>query len=156
MMPDLPINSAILPSNEAEVNAKIKWLQYLQGGGLSILIAVVGLSASGLLFKVIMDDRDEDRQELRQSDKEFREAMLEATIEQTKVTSQQTSTQHETNRVLDETKDAIVSIGDDFKELAEEIKVLSENEKHTAERLNRVLEKTWNQATPLPTPEPPK
>lgn len=155
-MPDLPINSAILPSNEAEVNAKIKWLQYLQGGGLSILIAVVGLSASGLLFKVIMDDRDEDRQELRQSDKEFREAMLEAAIEHTKVISQQTSTQHETNRVLDETKDAIVSIGDDFKELAEEIKVLSENEKHTAERLNRVLEKAWNQATPLPTPEPHK
>ena len=163
-MPDLPIN-VVLPSTEAEVNSRIKWLNFLQGGGLSIFIAVIGLAASIILFQVIMSDRNEDRKQIkeeaalyRNEDKEFRKEFLADVVNHTKVTAEQTEIQRDTNKTLEETKNALVDMGDDFKELADQIKVLSTNEKHTAESLNRVLEKAWGQATaqPQPTPQPPQ
>jgi septal ring factor EnvC (AmiA/AmiB activator) len=147
-MPDLPVGT-LLPSNEQEVTTRIKWMNYLQGGGLSILIAIIGLTASSMLFKTIMDDRDEDRQELRESDKSFREQMLKATVEHTTATVRQTTVQEKTNDTLEETKDALVS-------MAEKIENLADEEKNNAQRLDRILEKAWNQVKTPPSSSPEK
>jgi uncharacterized protein (UPF0305 family) len=146
-MPDLPVGT-LLPSNEQEVTTRIKWMNYLQGGGLSILIAIIGLTASSMLFKTIMDDRTEDRQELREADKSFREQMLKATVESTTATVRQTNVQEKTNDTLEETKDALIN-------MAEKIENLADEEKNNAQRLDRILEKAWNQVKTPPgsTPE---
>ena len=160
-MPDLPINNVMLPANTEE---RIKWLTYLQGGGLSLFIAVIGLGFCSVLFYTLMDDRSEDRKDIkeeakisREEDKEFRKQMLEATIDHTTAAVLQTSVQNQTNEALKETKDAIIVMSERFEDVAAEIKELSENEQHTSQRLDRILEKAWNDVRPKTDPvEPPK
>lgn len=153
-MPDMPINQ-VLPVNDPEVNTRIKWLTYLQGGGLAIFVAVLAISATSVLFKALMDDRNEDRQTIRDEtkrtrdeDKEFRQQMLNATIEHTTATVRQTTVQEKTNEGLEEVKDALVGI-------RERIENLADNEAETAKRLDRMIEKAWTAARPNPSTEQP-
>ncbi len=163
-MPELPINT-ILP-NKDEVESRIKWMTFLQGGGLSILISVIGLGLASTLFYFLMNNYKEDRAQMRddskiarEADSQFREQMLKATVEHTVATTQQTETQKQTNEIMDETKDAIVSMSNRFEEVADKIEDLSSSQKHTGERLDRILEKAWNDVKqsapqqPQPTPK---
>lgn len=146
----------LLPNTEAEVTSQIKWLTYLQGGGLSLLISVFGLSFSGVLFYTLVSNMTEDRSQLKQEiqtqreqDKLFRDKQLEATIAHINVTAQQTATQTKTNEILEEVKDG-------FSDLADKIEKLADNEQHSAERLDRMLEKAWNNVKENPQSSIPK
>ena len=151
-MPELPINSALIPQKE-DVESQIKWFQYLGSGGLSILISVIGLGLASTLFYFLMNNYSEDRNQMREdaklareADNQFREQILKATVDHTIATMQQTATQQQTNEILDETKDAM-------KEVAEKIEEFAVNQKHTGERLDRILEKAWNDSQSKNTPK---
>ena len=120
---------SLLPKNETEVNSQIKWLTYLQGGGLSLLIAVFGLSFSGVLFYTLVNNMTEDRAQLKQEvqaqreqDKIFRDKQLEAMVAQTNVISHPSITQSKTNEILEEVKDGFRDLADKIETLAETVK----------------------------------
>src|SRR5690606_7956150 len=132
-MPDLPI-STLLPTDEKQGTAWRKWVQYLGGGGLSILIAILGILMASNLYMELMSDRSEDRAALRQSDKEYRDYLIQATAKQSELqaTSLEVSRQH--NEILEETKDAL-------SELSSSIEDLKTIEKENQVRLDRMLER---------------
>lgn len=133
-MPDLPFGlPPIMPSNESQVKTYKSWFQLLGGGGLALFMSLIGIFIAYNLFKTLMEDRAEDRQELRQSDKEFREQILKATVEHTTATVRQTTLQEKTNEGLEEVKDALLDMGERI------------------ESLDRMIEKAWNNSRPQQT-----
>lgn len=162
-MPDLPVGS-LLPSTEQQGIIWKKWLQYLGGGGLALLIAVIGLGLSVSLYNKLMQERSEDRSYYREQDernrvqdKEYRDQLLTQTERQSELQAQSLEVQRATKDVIEDTKDTLEDLGGKINELKEEISGLSNVEQQTQARLDRMLEKAWNmpkQITPPPNPEP--
>lgn len=159
-MPDLPVGS-LLPSTEQQGIIWKKWLQYLGGGGLALLIAVIGLGLSVSLYNKLMQERSEDRSYYREQDernrvqdKEYRDQLLTQTERQSELQAQSLEVHRATKDVIEDTKDTLENLGDRIDGLKEEISGLRGIEQQTQSRLDRMLEKVWNMPKQTPAPEP--
>jgi uncharacterized protein HemX len=162
MMPDLPVGS-LLPSSEQQGIIWKKWLQYLGGGGLALLIAVIGLGLSVSLYNKLMQERAEDRTYYREQDernrvqdKEYRDQLLTQTERQSELQAQSLEVHRATKEVIEDTKETLEDLGGRIDGLKDEINTLGNVEQQTHARLDRLLEKAWNipkQIQPQPTPQ---